>query len=124
MASSQVVKVLIVDDDNFTRRIYKTMLFRFCFEITEVEDGKNAIQQFVDGNEYDLVLMDKHMPNMDGVEATRTLRGMGIPVKIVAITDDASSKDTFMDAGADKFLLKPLTFSMLNDILKSFNFLN
>ncbi|KAJ3691455.1 hypothetical protein LUZ61_020619 [Rhynchospora tenuis] len=124
MASSQVVKVLIVEDDIVTRRIYRTMLSRFGFEVTEAEDGKKAINHFVDGNEYDLVLMDKEMPKMDGVEATRTLRGMGIPVKIVAITGDEHSRGAFLDAGADEFLLKPLSILALTDILKAFNFLN
>ncbi|KAJ4775529.1 Response regulator MprA [Rhynchospora pubera] len=124
MTSSQVVKVLIVDDDIFTRRIYRTMLFHFGFEITEAEDGKKAINHFLDGNEYDLVLMDKDMPKMNGVEATRTLRGMGIPVKIIAITGDENSRGAFLDAGADEFLLKPLSFPALTDILKAFNFVN
>ncbi|KAJ3686881.1 hypothetical protein LUZ61_016045 [Rhynchospora tenuis] len=124
MASSQVVKALIVDDNAMIRRIHMTMLFRFGFEITEVEDGKKAIDQFLDGNEYDLVLMDKEMPNMDGVEATRTLRGMGISTKIVAITTDSNSMGAFLDAGADEFILKPLNFPALADILKGFNFLN
>ncbi|KAJ3691471.1 hypothetical protein LUZ61_020635 [Rhynchospora tenuis] len=124
MTSSQVVKTLIVDDDVSTRRIYRMMLFRFGFEITEVGDGKSAVDQFLTGNEYDLVLMDKDMPIMDGVEATRTLRGMGIPAKIIAITTDANSRGAFFDAGADEFLLKPVNFTALADILKAFNFLN
>ncbi|KAJ1692435.1 hypothetical protein LUZ63_009133 [Rhynchospora breviuscula] len=124
MASSQVVKVLIVDDDVLTRRIYRTMLFRFGFEITEAGDGKSAVNQFLTGNEYDLILMDNDMPSMDGVEATRTLRGMGIPAKIIAITADANSRGAFLDAGADEFLLKPVNFTVLTDILKAFNFLN
>ncbi|KAJ4776325.1 hypothetical protein LUZ62_060582 [Rhynchospora pubera] len=125
MASSQVVKVLIVDDDVVTRRIYRTMLLRFGFEITEAGDGKSAVNQFLTGNEYDLILMDNDMPGMNGVEATRTLRGMGILAKIIAITaDDANSRGAFLDAGADEFLLKPVNFTMLTVILKAFNFLN
>ncbi|KAJ4776338.1 response regulator 24 [Rhynchospora pubera] len=100
------------------------MLFHFGFEITEAEDGKKAINHFLDGNEYDLVLMDKDMPKMNGVEATRTLRSMGIPVKIIAITGDENSRGAFLDAGADEFLLKPLNFPALTDILKAFNFVN
>ncbi|KAJ3698662.1 hypothetical protein LUZ61_002367 [Rhynchospora tenuis] len=124
MASSQVVKVLVVDDDVLTRRIYRTLLLRFGFEITEAEDGKSAVNKFIDGNEYDLVLMDKDMPRMDGVEATRALRGMGISAKVVAITGDENSRGAFLDAGADEFLLKPLNITALTDILKAFNFLN
>ncbi|KAJ4775540.1 hypothetical protein LUZ62_015018 [Rhynchospora pubera] len=124
MASSQVVKVLIVDDDVVTRRIYRTMLLRFGFEITEAGDGKSAVSQFLIGNEYDLILMDNDMPGMNGVEATRTLRGMGILAKIIAITADANSRGALLDAGADEFLLKPVNFTMLTVILKAFNFLN
>ncbi|KAF3341197.1 Two-component response regulator ARR22 [Carex littledalei] len=125
MATAQVVKVLIVDDDSVIRGVHKMLLARFAgFQITEAENGKVAVDHFSDGNEFDLVLMDKEMPEMDGVKATRALKSMGATGKIVAITADESSMEAFMDAGADKFMTKPIGRSELGDILKTFNLLN
>ncbi|XP_078161176.1 two-component response regulator ORR41-like [Carex rostrata] len=124
MASSQVVKVLVVDDESWIRGLYKRLLSPFGFEITEAEDGAAAVNHFLNGNEYDLILMDKQMPKMNGVEATRALKSMGATGKIVAITADESSMEAFMDAGADKFMTKPIGRSELGDILKTFNLLN
>ncbi|XP_078161850.1 two-component response regulator 24-like [Carex rostrata] len=125
MATAQVVKVLIVDDDSVIRGVHKMLLARFAgFQITEAENGKVAVDHFNDGNEFDLVLMDKEMPEMDGVKATRTLKEKGVHTKVVAITGDESASGAFLEAGADAFLVKPTKLSELVNLLKNFNLLN
>ncbi|KAJ3704379.1 hypothetical protein LUZ61_008084 [Rhynchospora tenuis] len=100
------------------------MLVRLGVQVTEAEDGKVAVNYFVEGNEYDLVLMDKEMKEMNGVEAIRTLKTMGVKAKLVALTSDESSNEAFLEAGADAFLTKPVRLSELTDVLKTFNLLN
>ncbi|XP_078161851.1 two-component response regulator ORR41-like [Carex rostrata] len=124
MASPQVVKVLVADDESWIRGFYIRMLSAFGFEITEAEDGEAAVNYFLNGNEYDLILMDKKMPKMNGVVATRALRNMGCTSKIVAITADESSMMAFMDAGVDAFMTKPVGRLEIGDILRTFNLLN
>jgi CheY-like chemotaxis protein len=68
MANAQILKALVVDDNFMIRGIYRRMLVPKGFEVTEAENGKIAVDYFHDGNEYDLVLMDKEMPVMDGVK--------------------------------------------------------
>ena len=81
MATAQVVKVLIVDDDSVIRGVHKMLLARFAgFQITEAENGKVAVDHFSDGNEFDLVLMDKEMPEMDGVKVVILVFAMFKPI--------------------------------------------
>jgi len=63
----------------------------------EAENGKVAVDYFKQGRIYDLVFMDKEMPVMDGHEATRQLRSMGVKTLIVALTGNTlqSDKDLF-----------------------------
>ncbi|KAJ1688380.1 hypothetical protein LUZ63_019770 [Rhynchospora breviuscula] len=124
MASGRVVKALVVDDKYLIRKIYGTMLVRLGFEVTEAEDGEVAVNYFVEGNEYDLVLMDKEMKVMNGVEAIRTLKTMGVKEKMVAITSDESCNEAFLEAGVDAFLTKPVKFAELTSVLKTFDLLN
>jgi response regulator of citrate/malate metabolism len=66
--AAQVVKVLVVDDEALIRRIHRAMLTGFGFEVTEIKDAKDAVNSFINQDEYDLVLMDNEMPEMDGVQ--------------------------------------------------------
>ncbi|KAJ4768817.1 histidine kinase 2 [Rhynchospora pubera] len=100
------------------------MLVRLGCEVTEAEDGKVAVNYFVEGNEYDLVLMDKQMKEMNGVEAIRTLKSMGVKAKMVAITSDESSNEAFLEAGVDAFLTKPVKLAELTSVLRTFDLLN
>jgi CheY-like chemotaxis protein len=73
----------------------------------------------VQGNSYDLVLMDKEMPVMDGHEATRQLRLMGVKTPIIALTGNAlqSDRELFFEAGVNDFQTKPLSRDKLVQLL-------
>lgn len=74
----------------------------------EAENGQIAIDFHKQGRTYDLVLMDKEMPVMDGHEATRQLRNMGVKTPIVALTGNAltTDREMFFEAGVDDFQTK------------------
>jgi len=85
--------------------------------VTTVEDGLQALDA-VRTQHFDVILMDVHMPNMDGVEAMRAIRQQDGPnsgVPIIALTADASpeSNARCMNAGADMFLTKPVVSAEL-----------
>ncbi|KAH9310853.1 hypothetical protein KI387_025888, partial [Taxus chinensis] len=101
-------RVLLVEDTEINRIILRKVLQNLNLHCEEAENGKVAVDYFKEGRTYDLVLMDKEMPVMDGHEATRQLRTMGVKTPIIALTGNAlqSDKDLFFEAGVDDFQTK------------------
>ncbi|KAM3260169.1 hypothetical protein ACQJBY_051435 [Aegilops geniculata] len=93
-------------------------------EADEAENGAEAVRRVRErvGGAYDLILTDKQMPVMDGHEATRQIRAMGVTTPIVAVSSDSLPSDVqaFTGAGADDFTPKPLTKEKLGHILSKF----
>ena len=99
------------------------MLQRLGHEPVLVDDGKKAVAAFSD-HEFDLVLMDLQMPEMDGLDATRHIRKLADvhqPV-VIALTANAmqSDRDACLSAGIDDFLSKPVTLKELSRKLEEF----
>ena len=118
-----VYDVLIVDDSALNRKLLSKVLHGSGLLCEEAADGLCAIAKVKSkmasksGN-YDVILMDFVMPNMDGPAATRAIRTLGYSGPILGLTGNASSSDTeyFRDHGANAVLAKPfdlLTFKQL-----------
>ena len=86
-----------------------------------MQNGAEAIEA-LGARTFDLVFMDMQMPVLDGLEATRRLRGMGVSVPIVGLTANAftSDREACLSAGMDAFVAKPLTRAKLVDVLDGF----
>ncbi|RDY03843.1 Two-component response regulator ARR22, partial [Mucuna pruriens] len=113
------LKVLIVDGDRFTRQLHEELLQGvgvtdyFC-----VENGQQAVELHWEGESFDLILMDYNMPIMNGIEATRELRSMGICCKIIGVSYlSRKAAKEFVEAGLDDYYKKPFTDDMLSKIL-------
>ncbi len=105
-------RVLVVDDNAINRKLITTLLGQMGVETVEAENGRVALESHHHG-EFDLVLMDIRMPEMDGVEATRQIRmaetkAQRIP--IIALTAHAlpHEREKFILAGMDDCLTKPV----------------
>ncbi|KAK1294843.1 hypothetical protein QJS10_CPA16g01419 [Acorus calamus] len=98
------LRALIVDDNCVNRKILKMMLKSIGVESQEVENGQEAVDLFVAGAVFDVVLIDKEMPIMDGPEATKVLRSMGIRSKMVGVSGNTREEEImeFMDAGLNE----------------------
>ncbi|CAI9760070.1 unnamed protein product [Fraxinus pennsylvanica] len=120
LALGQKFSVLIVDDDKIIRRIHKMLLTKFEFESHAVENGKEAVDLYISGKNFDLILMDMEMAVMDGPKATRELRSMGINNVIVGVTSrgSTSEKQAFTEAGLDYCVEKPLSSETITSLLK------
>ncbi len=100
-------RVLIADDNDRARVGLRALLaLRPEIEIVgEAADGEEAVQKVRDGRP-DVVLMDARMPQMDGLEATRQIKGHWPQVRIVVVSMYASHRAEALAAGADAFLVK------------------
>ncbi|THG10362.1 two-component response regulator 24-like [Camellia sinensis] len=115
--------VLIVDDDPVIQRIHNMLLSRFGLEIQVVGNGKEAVDLYRAGASFHLVFRDMEMPIMDGPNATRQVRAMGVNSMIVGMTshDQDSEKLAFMAAGLDDCHAKPLTVDTITSLLQELN---
>ncbi|MCR5786382.1 MAG: response regulator [Acholeplasmatales bacterium] len=91
-------KVLVAEDNMINQIVIKDHLQHFKFNIEIVSDGKEALDKFNNSpiNTYDFILMDIHMPHMDGYEATKAIRELNRPdsnLPIIALTADAMNED-------------------------------
>lgn len=108
--SASDMHILLVEDDNSHRRVTILMLARLGYESDAVSNGREAILA-VENNQYDLVLMDIVMPEMDGLKATREIRKLDQKgLKIVAITAYVfpGIKEMCLEAGMDECITKPV----------------
>ena len=106
------VRMLLVEDNDLNAEIATFMLERRGMEVTRVENGRLAVDALAAcPRDYDVVFMDVMMPVMDGLAATREIRGsLGCDVPIFAMTANAFTDDVqrSLDAGMDEHLTKPL----------------
>jgi len=120
----RVPRILLAEDDPVNRRVLGLMFKHLNYELAFAEDGLQAVEMWETGG-YDLVLMDVQMPQLDGFEATRTIRERerGGHTPIVAITAHARQEDrqNCLAAGMDAYISKPIDFGkclqLIDDIL-------
>ncbi len=107
-------RALVVDDNAVNRRVASRLLGRVAFEVTTANDGLEAVQRYCDGD-WDIVLMDVQMPQLDGIEATRRIRAFEREacvrrVPILAVTANTLQADlpALREAGMDDLVPKPV----------------
>src|SRR3954467_14151845 len=111
------VRVLVAEDNLINQKIVRIMLQKAGCEVLAVDDGNKAVEA-VQTNPFDLVLMDLHMPLVDGLQATRQIRGLESKVKevpIIALTASAftDDRDRCLAAGMNDFITKPIKLDFL-----------
>ena len=112
-------RVLLVDDNIINLNVALGLLQLFGIASETAISGKHAIE-LIQKNQFDVVFMDHMMPEMDGLEATKIIRKMGITTPIVALTANAVSgvKETMLEAGMNDYLSKPIIKIELMHALK------
>ena len=118
------MRVLVVEDNPVNQMVAGGFLEALACEFEIVSDGRAAVEVLTRTHPFDLVLMDCHMPEMDGLEATRCVRAHestgGLHTPIVALTANAmaSDRDACLEAGMDDFLSKPFRLDELDRLLQ------
>ena len=111
----QNVKVLVVEDIALNQLLMKTLLDDFGFEHDIADNGKIAIEK-LQNKSYDIILMDLHMPEMNGFEATEYIRNkMNSQIPIIALTADVTTADLnkCTAVGMNDYISKPLDEKLL-----------
>jgi CheY-like chemotaxis protein len=114
------VRVLAAEDNPFNRSLLMKMLSSLKVkDVQLVENGREAVDVLAAGQIFDIVLMDIQMPVMDGLEATRKIRAMGLSVPIIALTAHALKSDQLksLEAGMNGHLSKPYCLQDLVETL-------
>jgi osomolarity two-component system sensor histidine kinase NIK1 len=115
------MKILVAEDNALNQKIMKAFLSRNNHEVTIASDGKELVDMFSTGD-FDCILVDLHMPFMDGFEATesirRTEKGRHIP--IIAVTASCPQEDRLkcLSMGMNDFLQKPVKYEEIEHIIK------
>ncbi|KAL6841041.1 hypothetical protein ACP4OV_029010 [Aristida adscensionis] len=112
-------RALIIEDIKVDCAILLAMLRKFNCDTTVAHNGKEAVDLFLEGKTFDIVLSDKDMPVMPGPEAVAKIRAMvGTEMKIVGVSADLGGLEAFMSAGADDFVPKPMKIGVLETMLQ------
>ena len=114
-------RILLAEDNEMNQEVAMEILSGYGFEVDLVTDGICCVERIMEmePDYYDLILMDLQMPNMDGLEAARTIRAMEHPQKakipIIAMTANVfrSDKLNAKEAGMDGFIQKPFSVATL-----------
>lgn len=108
--------ILVCEDNEINGKIIKEFLTYKNANVTLVENGKKALLR-IKKYKYDLILMDIQMPILNGYEATKEIRKLGIDTPIIALTANAFNHDIdeAYQAGVNDYLIKPITMTSLYD---------
>jgi len=104
-----MAEILLVEDDELISRLLKLRLSSQGHKVIVAVNGREGMEQALAGC-FDLVLMDMHMPVMDGHDAVRNLRQQGYRGTVAALSASALARDSqkAIAAGCDHFILKPI----------------
>jgi two-component system, OmpR family, response regulator QseB len=114
------MRVLLVEDDRMIAQGLQTALRQDGYAVDGVSDGRSAAEA-LRTSRFDLVLLDLGLPQRDGIEVLRELRGRGdsTPVIIVTARDDVQNRVAGLDAGADDYIIKPFDLDEVGARMRS-----
>jgi len=122
------LNILIVDDNSINRKVAEMTLRKLNHDTDMAINGKEAYNKYLHGK-YDIILMDVHMPEMDGLETTSLIRKHekeNIPTKpipIIAMTAAAmkGDRERFIESGMNDYVSKPFKIADISQVLKKFS---
>ena len=123
------LRILVAEDNDINREIAVELLQSAGIEVDSVENGLQAVRRMEQSEEgyYDMILMDIHMPVMDGFEATKRIRALSnrkkTSVPIIAMTADAFEEDILKckNAGMDGHISKPVNIEKMFKVIQLFD---
>jgi signal transduction histidine kinase/DNA-binding NarL/FixJ family response regulator/HPt (histidine-containing phosphotransfer) domain-containing protein len=115
-------KVLVVDDMKSNLDVAKLLLKPYDLQVDTADSGFEALDIIKNGKIYNIIFMDHMMPDMDGMETTKKIRGLGYKNPVIALTANAvtGQQEMFLANGFDGYISKPIDVRQLNDALNRF----
>jgi len=111
------MRALVVDDSSAMRALLRMTLRKHGFEVAEAKDGLDALSVLAAPCEFDLILIDWNMPQMDGFELLRRIRAErrhdGAKIMMVTTETGMDQMSEALAAGADDYIMKPFTFDVV-----------
>jgi CheY-like chemotaxis protein len=122
-ALKKPLSILLVDDDVLIRETFPSLLERMGHRVETVASGHEALQRLSKAPPFDLILLDKNMPGMDGLETLTRLRQLHPVLPVILATGDlqSSDEDALLKAGRARSLHKPFTGKELAKALGHLN---
>ena len=116
------MRALVVDDSSSMRTILRRAIQTQGFEVTEANNGIEAVATLSQSVPFDLILIDWNMPLMNGFELLQRIRQQDryAASRIVMVTTETNKEEMkhALDAGADEYIMKPFTAAILHDKLR------
>ncbi|MEM8939221.1 MAG: response regulator [Bacteroidota bacterium] len=117
-------KIIVAEDSSVIQNLTKKILSQLNFSIVLVKNGKQVLDLIIKDT-YHLILLDIHMPVMNGMECAKSIRSMGgenSNIPIIAITGNANNytEEEFEAVGINAFIPKPLNYDSLVEKVKEF----
>src|SRR5437763_9176738 len=111
--------VLIIEDDDDSRRSVAKLFAKADWKVLEAADGDSGVELAI-RNRPEVILCDLLMPKSNGFQVCRAIRQQLQPTKIIVVSgrDYAVDRATALEAGADEYLLKPITWEVLCDTVE------
>ncbi len=116
--------VLVAEDNAINQRVIQMLLSNLGIRPHIVNNGREALEAIRENaDRYQLILMDCHMPEMDGFEASAKIRGLGAEISIVAVTADAmpGTRERCLTAGMNDYINKPIKVTELTEMLEKWS---
>lgn len=113
-------KLLIVDDEINMQKVLTILFRRDKYDVSAASNGRDALKLIQDGKSFDLILSDLKMPEMDGIELLKQLKGAGMDIPVILITAYGSISEAVdaMKLGAADFITKPFNKDDLKSIVR------
>lgn len=116
-------KILVVDDNELNRTVFKGLLKATKIQIDEAENGKECLEMITQ-KAYDIIFLDHMMPELDGIETFQIMKGMdnypskNAPVVILTANAIVGAKEMYLKEGFHTFLEKPIDYILLENVIK------
>lgn len=108
------MRILIIEDEKDINNFIKVSLEGECFAVDSADDGETG-SYLARTNDYDIIILDNMLPKKSGIEIIKELRkeGKAVPVIMLSVRSEATTKVDLLNAGADDYITKPFSFQEL-----------